>query len=345
MKISYKDSGVNISEGNRAVELMKAKVKETYTNGVVGELGLFSGGFSLKEYMHFEEPTLLASTDGVGTKLLIAQKMDIHNSVGIDLVAMCVNDLICQGAKPLFFLDYIATGKVDAVKISEIVGGIAQGCKETGCALIGGETAEMPGLYSEEEYDLGGFSVGIVDRKKIIDGKGIKQGDKIIGLKSSGLHSNGYSLARKIFFEHMGLTCEQKIEGMSDTIGNLLLEPTKLYVNTIMSLLEKYDIKGIANITGGGLIENVPRILPEYLDAKISKKSWNYPEIFLKIKELEIVEETELYTSFNMGIGMILVVSEEMSEEICKFINNNSDDEAFIIGEITLGEKICQLID
>lgn len=345
MKISYKDSGVNISEGNRAVELMKAKVKETYTKGVVGDIGLFSGGFSLKDFMHFEEPTLLASTDGVGTKLIIAQQMDIHNTVGIDLVAMCVNDLICQGAKPLFFLDYIATGKVDAVKIADIVGGIATGCKETGCALIGGETAEMPGLYSEEEYDLGGFSVGIVDRKKIIDGKAIKQGDKIIGLKSSGLHSNGYSLARKIFFEHLNLTFEQKLEGMSDSIGKILLEPTKLYVNTVMTLIEKYELKGIANITGGGLIENVPRILPENVNAKIDKNAWDYPEVFLKIKELDIVEETELYTSFNMGIGMVIVVSEEKAKEICEFINSNLQDEAFIIGEITLGEKICQLVD
>lgn len=345
MKISYKDSGVNISEGNRAVELMKAKVKETYTKGVVGDIGLFSGGFSLKDFMHFEEPTLLASTDGVGTKLIIAQQMDIHNTVGIDLVAMCVNDLICQGAKPLFFLDYIATGKVDAVKIADIVGGIAAGCKETGCALIGGETAEMPGLYSEEEYDLGGFSVGIVDRKKIIDGRDIKQGDKIIGLKSSGLHSNGYSLARKIFFEHMNLTCEQKLDGMSDSIGKILLKPTKLYVNTIMSLIEEYDLKGIANITGGGLIENVPRILPEDLNAKINKNAWDYPEVFLKIKELDIVEEKELYTSFNMGIGMVIIVSEEKAQEICEYINNNLQDEAFIIGEITLGEKICQLVD
>lgn len=345
MKISYKDSGVNISEGNRAVELMKSKVKETYTKGVVGDIGLFSGGFSLKDYMHFEEPTLLASTDGVGTKLLVAHQMDVHNTVGIDLVAMCVNDLICQGAKPLFFLDYIATGKVDAVKIADIVGGIADACKETGCALIGGETAEMPGLYKEDEYDLGGFSVGIVDKKNIIDGSNIKSGDKIIGLMSSGLHSNGYSLARKIFFDHMGLKVNDTLDGMSMSIGQLLLEPTRLYVNTVLDIIENYDIKGIANITGGGLIENVPRILSENLNAVIYKNTWKLPEIFSKIKELDIVEENELYRSFNMGVGMIIVVSKEDADTICSYINQNTKDTAVLIGEISEGEKICQLRD
>lgn len=345
MKISYKDSGVNISEGNRAVELMKSKVKETYIKGVVGDIGLFSGGFSLKEYMHYEEPTLLASTDGVGTKLLVAQKMDIHNTVGIDLVAMCVNDLICQGAKPLFFLDYVATGKVDASKIANIVGGIADGCKETGCALIGGETAEMPGLYSENEYDLGGFSVGIVDRTKIIDGSKVKNGNKIIGLLSSGLHSNGYSLARKIFFDHMKLDVNDYIEGSSKCIGGLLIEPTKLYVNTVMDVIEKYEVNGIANITGGGLIENVPRILSENLNAVVSKSSWDYPEIFKIIKSLDIVEEQELYRSFNMGIGMVIIVNEEQSEAICDYINNSTNDRAYIIGEIKIGEKECLIVD
>ncbi|WP_028829499.1 phosphoribosylformylglycinamidine cyclo-ligase [Proteocatella sphenisci] len=344
MKISYQDSGVNISEGNRAVELMKSKVKETYINGVIGEIGLFAGGFSLKEFMHMEEPTLLASTDGVGTKLLIAQKMDIHNTVGIDLVAMCVNDLICQGAKPLFFLDYIATGKVDAMRIADIVGGIADGCKESGCALIGGETAEMPGLYSDDEYDLGGFSVGILDKKDIIDGSDICSGDAVIGIASSGLHSNGYSLARKIFFEHLNLNTEDKLENMSDTIGNLLITPTKLYVNTILNLLDKFKIKGIANITGGGLIENVPRILPDTCKAKIYADKWTLPEIFKKIVELDLVEKDELYRSFNMGIGMIIVVSKEIADDVCAFINKETGDSSFIIGNIIAGEKSCEII-
>jgi len=294
--------------------------------------------------MYMEEPTLLASTDGVGTKLLVAHQMDVHNTVGIDLVAMCVNDLICQGAKPLFFLDYIATGKVDASKIAEIVGGIADGCKESGCALIGGETAEMPGLYSEDEYDLGGFSVGIVDKAKIIDGSKIKEGDSIIGLASTGLHSNGYSLARKIFFDHLGLNINDKIDGMSDSIGNLLLTPTRLYVSTIMEVIEKFEIKGIANITGGGLIENVPRILPENCDAVVDTKTWALPEIFKKILELNVVENHELYRSFNMGIGMVIIVSTDKAKEICEYINSNTDDKASIIGSVTAGDQKCQVM-
>lgn len=344
MKISYQDSGVNISEGNRAVELMKNKVKETYINGVIGDIGLFAGGFSLKEFMHMEEPALLASTDGVGTKLLIAQKMGIHDTVGIDLVAMCVNDLICQGARPLFFLDYIATGKVDAVKIAEIVGGIAEGCKKSGCALIGGETAEMPGLYDEDEYDLGGFSVGIIDRNKIIDGSEICPGDVIIGISSSGLHSNGYSLARKIFFEHLNLEPEDRLDNMSDSIGNILITPTRLYVPTILELIDNFSIKGIANITGGGLIENVPRILPENCKAEIIAEKWIMPEIFNKIVELNLVEADELYRSFNMGIGMVVVVSSEYSEDVCEYINRNTDDKAFIIGNVIVGNKSCEII-
>lgn len=342
-KITYADSGVNISEGNKAVELMKNKVKSTYINGVVGDIGLFSGGFSLKEFMYMDEPTLLASTDGVGTKLLVGHLMDKHDTVGIDLVAMCVNDLVCQGAKPLFFLDYIATGKVDAQKIATIVGGIADGCKESGCALIGGETAEMPGLYSEDEYDLGGFSVGIVDKKKIIDGSKIKKGDAIIGLCASGLHSNGYSLARKIFLERLELKVTDKYKDMSDSIGNLLLTPTKLYVNTICDLVEKFEIKGVANITGGGLIENVPRILPEKCNAQINVNNWDYPEIFKTIKELDIVENNELYRSFNMGIGMIVVVAQETAKEIVDYINENTSDKAYLIGSIVEGEQICVL--
>ncbi len=280
-KITYADSGVDITEGNRAVELMKAKVKETYTNGVVGDIGLFAGGFSLGNMSGMEEPVLLASTDGVGTKIMIAQQMDVHDTVGIDLVAMCVNDLICQGAKPLFFLDYVATGNVQAEKIATIVGGIADGCKESLCALIGGETAEMPGLYSKDEYDLAGFSVGIVDKKKMIDGSTIQEGDIVIGLASTGLHSNGYSLARKLFLETLNLKLDDVYEGMSEAIGKALLRPTRLYVKTILDLISEFNIKGISNITGGGLIENVPRILPKDVDVVIDTESWEYPEIVL----------------------------------------------------------------
>ncbi|MFC4804757.1 phosphoribosylformylglycinamidine cyclo-ligase [Filifactor villosus] len=342
-KITYADAGVNISEGNRAVELMKKKVRETYNRNVVGDIGLFAGGFALGSFVQMEEPVLLASTDGVGTKVMIAQEMDIHDTVGIDLVAMCVNDLICQGARPLFFLDYVATGKVDADKIATIVGGIADGCKESLCALIGGETAEMPGLYAEEEYDLAGFSVGIVDKKKIIDGRKIEEGDVVIGLQSSGLHSNGYSLARKIFFDRLGLKTDEVYGSMSETIGKALLRPTKLYVRTVLDLIEKFEIKGISNITGGGLIENVPRILPSDLDVVIDTKSWEYPELFRTILELDLVEKEELYRSFNMGVGMVLILSKEEADKAMEWINSNTDDRAFFIGRVDRGEKRCLL--
>ncbi|MDO4793207.1 MAG: phosphoribosylformylglycinamidine cyclo-ligase [Filifactor alocis] len=342
-KITYADAGVNISEGNRAVELMKKKVRETYNRNVVGDIGLFAGGFALGSFMQMEEPVLLASTDGVGTKVMIAQEMDVHDTVGIDLVAMCVNDLICQGARPLFFLDYVATGKVSAEKIATIVGGIADGCKESLCALIGGETAEMPGLYAEDEYDLAGFSVGIVDKKKIIDGAKIEEGDVVIGLQSSGLHSNGYSLARKIFFDRLGLKTDEVCGSMSETIGKALLRPTRLYVRTVLDLIEKFEIKGISNITGGGLIENVPRILPSDLDVVIDTKSWEYPELFRTILELDLVEKEELYRSFNMGVGMVLILSKEEADKALEWINSNTDDRAFLIGRVDKGEKRCLL--
>ena len=338
-KLTYAASGVDIDEGNRAVQLMKSKVASTYTSAVVGDLGAFSGGFSLKDFKHMEEPVLLAATDGVGTKLIIAQMMDKHHSVGQDLVAMCVNDLICQGAKPLFFLDYVATGKVNAEKIANIVGGIADGCKMADCSLIGGETAEMPDMYTEDEYDLAGFAVGIADKAKILDGSRVKEGDVVIGLASSGLHSNGYSLARKLFFDHLGLSINDKINTSIRTIGDLLLVPTKIYVKTIMDILEKYDIKAIAHITGGGLLENVPRVLPDGLDVYINKGSWNMPEIYKEILALDKIEEKELYKSFNMGIGMVVVVNKEEAKTILDHINENSWDDAFIIGTVEKGSK------
>ena len=339
-KITYASSGVDISEGNRAVELMKQKVRETYSKSVVGDIGLFAGGFSLNQFKTMQEPTLLASTDGVGTKLMIADMMDVHDTVGTDLVAMCVNDLICQGARPLFFLDYIATGKVRAEKIAKIVGGIADGCKESLCALIGGETAEMPGMYAENEYDLAGFSVGIVDKSKIIDGSKIKEGDSIIALKSSGLHSNGYSLARKIFFEHLSLKVTDTYKNMSETIGEALLRPTKLYVKTVLDVIDNFEISGISNITGGGLTENVPRILPDNLNAVIDTIK-DVPEIFDVIRELDIVEKDEMYRSFNMGIGMVLIVKNDEAEKIVSYINENTDDRCYIAGRITQGDKKC----
>ncbi|MGO1580259.1 MAG: phosphoribosylformylglycinamidine cyclo-ligase [Peptoniphilaceae bacterium] len=338
--INYKESGVDIDSGNKAVELMKKHVSSTFTKGVLGNIGLFSGGFSLDDFKDMDHPTLLASTDGVGTKLLIAQKLNDHKTIGIDLVAMCVNDLICQGAKPLFFLDYIGADKIIPERIEEIVEGIAKGCKDTGTAIIGGETAELPGMYAKDEYDLAGFSVGIVDRDNIIDGKNIKAGNIVIGLKSTGLHSNGYSLARKLFLDELGLSLENKFYNSEKTLGEVLLKPTKLYVNTILDLIEKFEILGIANITGGGLLENIPRILPQGLGVNIDKASWEMEEVFKAIIESNKIEEKELYRAFNMGIGMTIIVEKKDSEKILDYINENTDDKAYIIGQVVEGQGV-----
>ncbi len=347
--LTYKESGVDIDEGNRAVDLIKNKIKSTYDNNVVGDLGNFSGLYTLKDFVGMEEPVLLAATDGVGTKLKLAQMMDIHDTVGIDLVAMCVNDLICQGAKPLFFLDYIATGKLVAEQVDQIVGGIADGCKLAGCALIGGETAEMPGMYSNDEYDLAGFSVGIADRKKIISGQNVKAGDVLIGISSSGVHSNGYSFIRKIFLEKFNYKLEQHIEELGMTLGEALLTPTKIYVKLLLDLIKEHEIKAVAHITGGGVIENIPRVIPTELGIDINRNSWEKPAIFKMIEGFNAIEERELHKSFNMGVGLVLVVNKEEANSIVEFINNREEklevnidakysellkDSAYIIGEV-----------
>ncbi|MDO5713127.1 MAG: phosphoribosylformylglycinamidine cyclo-ligase [Tissierellia bacterium] len=339
MKLTYSDAGVDIREGNRAVELMKESVRSTYTSGVIGDIGLFSGGFSLKEFTSMEEPVLLASTDGVGTKVLIGQEMNIHNTLGIDLVAMCVNDLICQGAKPLFFLDYIATGKLKGEKIGKIVDGIAEGCRQGNLALIGGETAEMPGLYQEDEYDLAGFSVGIADKKNLITGEDIEPGDIILGLASTGLHSNGYSLARKLFLEELGYSLDLFIPELGESIGEALLRPTKIYVKEIQSLMEKFTIKGISNITGGGFYENIPRILKKGLGAKIKENSWDKGALFNFIIKTDKIEKKELYRSFNMGIGIILVISPKDEIEVLKELES-LHWKGYSIGKVILGEGV-----
>ncbi|HBG0411512.1 TPA: phosphoribosylformylglycinamidine cyclo-ligase, partial [Clostridioides difficile] len=319
--LTYKESGVDIDEGNRAVDLIKGKIKGTYDGNVVGDLGNFSGLYSLKDFVGMKEPVLLASTDGVGTKLKIAQMMDKHDTVGIDLVAMCVNDLICQGAKPLFFLDYIALGKLVPEHIEKIVGGIADGCKMSGCALIGGETAEMPGMYGENDYDLAGFSVGIADKEKIVSGNNVKSGDVLVGISSSGVHSNGFSFIRKIFLETYNYKMEQYVEELGMTVGEALLTPTKIYVKLALDVLAKHDIKAIAHITGGGLIENITRVIPKGLGLDINKKSWEKPPIFKMIEGFNAVDERELHKSFNMGIGLVLIVDKENADDVVNFIN------------------------
>ncbi|EQG32556.1 phosphoribosylformylglycinamidine cyclo-ligase [Clostridioides difficile] len=357
--LTYKASGVDIDEGNRAVDLIKGKIKGTYDGNVVGDLGNFSGLYSLKDFVGMKEPVLLASTDGVGTKLKIAQMMDKHDTVGIDLVAMCVNDLICQGAKPLFFLDYIALGKLVPEHIEKIVGGIADGCKMSGCALIGGETAEMPGMYGEDDYDLAGFSVGIADKEKIVSGNNVKSGDVLVGISSSGVHSNGFSFIRKIFLETYNYKMEQYVEELGMTVGEALLTPTKIYVKLALDVLAKHDIKAIAHITGGGLIENITRVIPKGLGLDINKKSWEKPPIFKMIEGFNAVDERELHKSFNMGIGLVLIVDKENADDVVNFINNrendNADyvdkkyselleDKAYIIGEVVdshEGVELC----
>ena len=341
--LTYKQSGVDIDEGNRAVELIKGKIKTTYDNNVIGDLGNFSGLYSLKDFTNMTEPVLLSSTDGVGTKLKLAQMMDKHDTVGIDLVAMCVNDLICQGAKPLFFLDYIATGKLVAEQVEQIVSGIVEGCKMAGCALVGGETAEMPGMYSEDEYDLAGFSVGIADREKIVSGKNVKSGDTLIGVASSGIHSNGFSFVRKIFLDKYGYTLDKYIEELGMTLGDALLTPTKIYVKLVLDLIEKHELKAIAHITGGGVIENITRVIPKGLGIDINKNSWEKPAIFKMIESFNAVDERELHKSFNMGIGLVLIVDKENAKEIVDYINT-TDEKAYIIGEVVdthEGVELC----
>lgn len=340
-KITYRDSGVNIDEGNKAVDIIKEKVKSTYNKNVLGDLGSFSGLYSIKDCLSMKEPVLLSSTDGVGTKLKIAQIMDKHDTVGIDLVAMCVNDLICQGAKPLFFLDYIATGNLNSNQVEDIVSGIVDGCKDCGCALVGGETAEMPGMYNNDEYDLAGFSVGICDKENIITGDNVKEGDVLIGIASSGIHSNGYSFIRKIFLDKLNWTLDKYVDELGKTLGEELLTPTKIYVNTVMDLISKYTLKSIAHITGGGVIENITRVIPENLGITINKNSWKELNIYSLIKKLNLVEERELYRSFNMGIGLVIIVDKNDANEILDCINQNED--AYIIGEVTTetGVVLC----
>ena len=355
--LTYEQSGVNIDEGNRAVSLIKGKIKETYDKNVIGDLGNFSGLYSLKDFVKMEEPVLLAATDGVGTKLKLAQMMNKHDTVGIDLVAMSVNDLICQGANPLLFLDYIATGKLVPEHIDKIVEGVANGCKMSGCALIGGETAEMPGMYSEDEYDLAGFAVGIADKTKIVSGKDVKAGDVLVGVSSSGIHSNGFSFIRKIFLDTYNYDLNQYIEELKMTVGEALLTPTKIYVKLVLDLLEKYNIKAIAHITGGGVIENITRVIPDGLGLDIKTDSWEKPPIFKMIEGFNIVEKRELHKSFNMGIGLVFIVNKEDAPQLVDYINNREQekieidkkyvklmqDKAYIVGEVVDSHKGVEL--
>ncbi|MCK8816668.1 phosphoribosylformylglycinamidine cyclo-ligase [Natroniella sulfidigena] len=337
MGLSYKDAGVDIEAGDKAVAKLKDDVQETFGPEVLTDLGGFGALFA-PDLSDYQQPVFVSGTDGVGTKLKVAFMMEQHDTVGIDLVAMCVNDILAQGARPLFFLDYLATGKLDPDHVAEIVKGITTGCKQSEAALIGGETAEMPDFYQTGEYDLAGFVVGIVDKDKIITGDEIKPGDKIIGLGSNGIHSNGYSLARKVFFEKAGYEVNQQVDELETTLGEELLKPTRIYVKPVLKLLEQYQVKGIAHITGGGLIENLPRILPDETKAVIKQDSWEVPSVFNLMQELGAIEEKEMYRTFNMGIGMVLVVPEEEAEQVIETAQELGE-EAYLIGEVKAGEN------
>ena len=330
--LTYQDAGVDINKGNDLIEQIKPIAKSTTREGVLAGLGGFGAMFELPTNQ-YKNPVLISGTDGVGTKLKVAEMLNKHDTIGIDLVAMCVNDLIVQGAEPLFFLDYYATGKLNTEIAVSVISGIGEGCKQSGCALIGGETAEMPGMYSGEDYDLAGFCVGIAEKEDVIDGTKVTNGDHIIALGSSGPHSNGYSLIRKV------------LERTKPTEHQLqqLIEPTKIYVKSILSLLKKHSVHAISHITGGGLLENIPRVLPENLAAKLDKNSWQMPEIFQFLQANGNIELTEMYRVFNCGVGMVLVVSSDESIDVIKHLEAQGE-KAWLIGEIVQNDSAQVII-
>ncbi|MGL4344381.1 MAG: phosphoribosylformylglycinamidine cyclo-ligase [Cellulosilyticaceae bacterium] len=342
-KITYQDAGVDVHRGYEAVAQMKKHVQSTFTSGVLMDIGSFGGAFSLGAFKGMEEPVLVSGTDGVGTKLKLAFEMNRHDTIGVDCVAMCVNDILCSGATPLLFLDYIATGKIDPAHVADIVKGISDGCRESLCALVGGETAEMPGFYLDGEYDVAGFAVGIVDRTKMIDGKSIKPGDVIVGLPSSGVHSNGYSLVRKLL-EVKNVDLNEHSDVLGETYGDAFLRPTKLYVKAIQKAKEACVLKGVAHITGGGFIENVPRMLPEGVSASLNLGAIVKPKVYAFLEEASGLGTNELYNTFNMGIGMMIVVDAADAQKLVDALGE-IDEKAYIIGEIVAGDQgviLCQ---
>ncbi len=338
MGITYQDAGVDITAGNRAVDLMKADVRKTFRPEVLTEIGNFAGLFAL-DSKKYKEPVLVSGTDGVGTKLRIAMLCDKHDTIGIDAVAMCVNDILVQGAEPLFFLDYIAVGSLSPEKVASIVRGVAEGCLQSACSLIGGETAEMPGFYAADDYDIAGFAVGVVEKSKIISGANIQDGDLVLGLSSSGVHSNGFSLVRKVFFDHAGFTVDQYFPELGKTLGEELLTPTRIYVRDIMPLLANDLIKGMAHITGGGLIENIPRVLPDGVGVEIDSSAWTVPPIFDLLQKTGNIDFVEMNRVFNMGIGMVLIADSRQAAAIQQML-----PEAKVIGKVMAGKKEVSFI-
>ncbi|AVX19361.1 phosphoribosylformylglycinamidine cyclo-ligase [Carboxydocella sporoproducens DSM 16521] len=336
--LTYKEAGVDIDAGNRAVELIKEKVRKTMRPEVLTDIGGFGGLFAL-DISKYRQPVLVSGTDGVGTKLRVAMLMDKHDTIGIDCVAMCVNDILVQGAEPLFFLDYLAVGKLDPEQVAAIVGGIAEGCREAGCALIGGETAEMPGFYPPGEYDVAGFAVGVVDKEKILDGSRVREGMTVLGLASHGLHSNGYSLARKVLLERAGLNLDLYLPELGCTVGEELLKPTRIYVRSLLPLVQEGRIAALAHITGGGLLENIPRVLPPGLGVELTAGSWPIPPIFDLIEKLGHIAKEEMARTFNLGIGMVAIVAAEEAPAIADRLKA-AGEKVYTIGRVVAGAGV-----
>ena len=334
-RMTYRDAGVDIDAGNESVSLIKDAVRATYRSEVMGDLGGFGGLFALNT-KDYKEPVLVSGTDGVGTKLRLAFLLNKHDTIGQDAVAMCVNDILVQGAEPLFFLDYLAVGKLEPMQVAEVVTGVARACKESGCALIGGETAEMAGFYPIGEYDIAGFSVGVAERSKLITPARVKAGDVLLGLPSSGVHSNGYSLVRKIVFERKGFKGDEYMEELGQTIGEELLTPTRLYPRICLPLIREFDIHGMVHITGGGFYENIPRALPDHMGAEVNGAAWTIPPVFRLLQEWGNVDWTEMYRTFNMGIGMVLIVSSDEADRITAQLNAQNET-VYHIGHVTEG--------
>jgi phosphoribosylformylglycinamidine cyclo-ligase len=338
--VSYRDAGVDTGEGARAVDAIRTAVRSTYRSEVIGDIGGFGGLFSAAAFKEMDDPVLVSGTDGVGTKLKLAQLLDVHDTVGIDLVAMCANDILASGAEPLFFLDYVAIGRVESVKVASIVEGIAEGCRRAGCALIGGEMAEHPGVMAEDDYDLSGFCVGVVDRPKLIDGSTIEPGDTILGLASSGVHSNGYSLVRRVMVDghedELGLP---RLDFGGRTLGQALLEPTRIYVKPVLELVRSgAPVKGIAHITGGGLTENLDRCLPDGVDALVHRDAWPRPRVFELLADATHLDDDELFRTFNMGIGMCLVLPVRAAADAAVALRA-AGETVYEIGEIVPGAR------
>jgi phosphoribosylformylglycinamidine cyclo-ligase len=339
----YKAAGVDIDAGNETVRRIKSLARSTFTPGVLSDIGSFGGLFSL-DRERYREPVLVSSADGVGTKLKVAFMTGRHDTVGADLVNHCVNDILVQGAEPLFFLDYLATGKLSPVVAEQVVAGVARACRENGCALIGGETAEMPGFYADGEYDIAGFIVGVVERSRVIDGRGVLPGDALIGLPSAGLHTNGYSLARQVLFEAAGWTPDTFVNELGTTVGEALLAPHRSYLSLVRPLIERDQVKGMAHITGGGITENLPRVLPEGCAAEIDLQSWSIPPLFTLLQQHGAISADEMFRAFNMGVGLVIVCASRDAQRVVNLLSRAGEPNAFRLGFVVAGERSVRYI-